>query len=254
MDGAQALDLTYSTLRSAHPVHLQYLKNMGVQASLTLSVVVHAKLRGLVACHHLSARELPIEDRMAFTEMARLVSLHLTNVLGLIEQRTRSEMRQRLSQLQGALSTAGRDTKFALSQNLGMIRQAFGARGAWLRFEGEDFFVGRVPDKLSLAPLRDRMEAFLRELVSHFGALPEPLRSFRTLVVNASGLLFIPLGSVDFIALVRPEVVETVNWAGKPDSDEGLAAVLMQTGVQAGVQMGGRRWGRATRSQPGPSR
>jgi chemotaxis family two-component system sensor kinase Cph1 len=229
MEGGQALDLTYSTLRSAHPVHLQYLKNMGVQASLTLSVVVNAKLRGMIACHHLSARELSIEDRLAFEEIARIVALHLTNVLGLLEQRSRSEMRQRLSQLRGALSAAGDDTKLALSNNLGMVREAFAAGGAWLRFEGEDLFVGRVPDKLSLAPMRDYLELLPREQLSHFGVLPESLRSYRALVVNASGVLFIPLGSVDFIALVRPEVIETVNWAGKPAVAEEPAVVAVQT-------------------------
>ena len=224
-EGGPALDLTYSTLRSAHPVHLQYLRNMGVQASLTLSVVVQAKLRGMVACHHLSARELAVEDRLALEEIARMVALHLTNVLGLIEQRSRSEMRQRLSQLRGALSAAGDDTKLALANHLGMIREAFAAGGAWLRFEGEDLFAGRVPDKLSLAPLRDSIELLPRERVSHFEALPEPLRTYRALVANASGVLFLPLGSVDFIALVRPEVIETVNWAGKPEEPEGPGVV-----------------------------
>lgn len=229
IDGSDPLDLTYSTLRSAHPVHLQYLQNMGVQASLTLSVVVNAKLRAMVACHHLSARELSIQDRLAFEEIAHLVSLHLTSLLGLIEQRSRSEMRQRLSQLQGALSAAGEGSRFALSHNLGLIREAFAAGGAWLRFEGEDFFVGRVPDKLSLAPMRDLIELFPREQTSHFESLPKSLRSYRALVTNASGVLFIPLGSVDFVALVRPEVIETVNWAGNPNNSEGASINPAQT-------------------------
>jgi diguanylate cyclase (GGDEF)-like protein len=217
---AQPLDLTYSTLRSAHPAHIQYLKNMGVQASLTLSIVVNGKLWGLIACHHLSSRSLSIEDRLAFEEMARLVSLHLTNLLGLIEQRSHADMRQRLSRLQGAMTTAGDEAKLALSHNLGMIRETFGGGGAWLRFEGEDFFTGLVPDKQSLAPLRDFLELLPREHVSHYDVLPEVLQSWRALAANASGVLFMPLGSADFIVLFRPEVIETVNWAGKPEFPE----------------------------------
>ena len=227
---AQPLDLTYSTLRSAHPAHLQYLKNMGVQASLTVSMVVNGRLWGLIACHHLSPRSLSIQDRVAFEEMARLVSLHLANLIELIEQRSHSEMRQRLSRLQGAMSTAGDEAKLALSQNLGKIRETFGAGGAWLRFEGEDFFAGLVPDKLSLAPLRDLLDLFPREHVSHYEALPEALQSWRALAANASGVLFMPLGSADFIALLRPEVIETVNWAGKPafsEEDPLFAAPLL---------------------------
>jgi two-component system, chemotaxis family, sensor kinase Cph1 len=219
-EDGQQLDLTYSTLRSAHPAHIQYLKNMGVQASLTLSMVVNGKLWGLIACHHLSARTLSIQDRLAFEEMARMVSLHLTNLLGLIEVRVQSQLRQQLSRLQGGMSTIGDDARLALLNNLGMIRQTFSSGGAWLRFEGEDFFAGLVPDKLSLAPLRDLLELLPREHVSHFDELPEKLQSYRALQANASGVLFIPLGSTDFIALMRPEVIETVNWAGKPEARE----------------------------------
>ncbi len=216
----QPLDLTYSTLRSAHPAHIQYLKNMGVQASLTVSMVVDGKLWGLIACHHLSSKRLPIQDRLAFEEISRLVSLHLTNLLGLIEQRGKSRMRQQLSRLQGAISADRDEPKVALSQNLGMIRETFGAGGAWLRFEGKDFFAGRVPDKLSLAPLRDFVHRFPREQISHYDAVPEPLQQYKALAASTSGLLFVPLGSADFVALLRPEIIETVNWAGKPDAFE----------------------------------
>ena len=94
-----------------------------------------------------------------------------------------------------------------------------------MRFEGKDFFTGRVPDKLSLAPLRDFLDRFSREQVSHYDALPPALQPYRALAANASGLLFIPLGSADFIALVRPEVIETVNWAGKPQEMEETPAL-----------------------------
>jgi diguanylate cyclase (GGDEF)-like protein len=159
--------------------------------------------------------------------MARLVSLHLTNVLGLAGQRSQSDMRQQVSRVQGAVSAGAENARFALSHNLGMIRQTFGAGGAWLRFEGEDLFAGVVPDRLALAPLRDFLERFPRDQVSSYDTLPEALGSYRALCANASGVLFIPLSSADFIALVRPEVIETVKWAGRPDAQEdnsGLAA------------------------------
>jgi diguanylate cyclase (GGDEF)-like protein len=222
-DKAQPLDLTYSVLRSPHPVHIQYLKNMGVQASLTLSLVVNGKLWGMIACHHLSSLAPSIQDRLAFEEMAQLVSLHLTNLLGLIEQRLHSHMRQELSRVQGAMSTASDDPKLALVQNLGWVRQTFRAGGTWLRFEGKDYFSGVVPDPASLAPLRDYIDRYPREQVSGYDILPEELRSYRALAVTASGALFIPLSSTDFLTLVRPEVIETVNWAGKPqDLDDDL--------------------------------
>ncbi len=104
--------------------------------------------------------------------------------------------------------------------------EAFNAGGAWLRCEGEDFFAGRTPDRLSLAPLRDFLECYPREEVSHYNALPEALQSFRPLSANASGLLFVPLGGADFLALVRPEVIETVSWAGKVEVEGKLVEQL----------------------------
>ncbi|MCP6646163.1 GAF domain-containing protein, partial [Klebsiella pneumoniae] len=50
------LDLSLSTLRSVSPIHIEYLKNMGVGASLSISIIVDGKLWGLFACHHYSAR------------------------------------------------------------------------------------------------------------------------------------------------------------------------------------------------------
>ena len=211
------LDLTYSTLRSAHPLHIQSLKNMGVRASLTLSLVVAGKLWGLVACHHLSARTLSIEDRLAFEEMVGLVSLHLANLLSLIERDLKAHTRQRLSRLQRAMSTTGDNAKLALSHNLGSMRRTFNASGAWLRFEGEDFYNGMVPDGNSLVPLQDFLQLLPREQVSHYDVLPPELQSYRALTANASGVLFIPLGSSDFLVLLRHEMISIVNWAVKPD-------------------------------------
>ncbi len=216
-EDSQALDLTYSTLRSAHPAHIQYLKNMGVAASLTLSLVIRGKLWGLIACHHLSPRALPIADRLAFEEMARIVALHLSNLLGLIEQETRAHVRGQLSTVRGAMTAAIDDARLALSHNLGAIRQTFGAGGGWLHYEGEDFFCGMTPDPLSLAPLRDFLERYPRDEVSFYNVVPEPLLPYRALAAHASGLLFIPLSGTDFLALMRPEVIDTVNWAGRPD-------------------------------------
>ena len=47
-----ALDLSMSSLRSVSPVHIEYLRNMGVKASMSVSIIQHGKLWGLIACHH----------------------------------------------------------------------------------------------------------------------------------------------------------------------------------------------------------
>ena len=62
-EGRPPLDMSDCGLRSVSPIHLQYLKNMGVRASLSLSIVVDDKLWGLFACHHYSPRRPSFERR-----------------------------------------------------------------------------------------------------------------------------------------------------------------------------------------------
>jgi diguanylate cyclase (GGDEF)-like protein len=213
---APPLDLTHATLRAVHPVHIQYLKNMAVRASFSLSLVVNGKLWGLIACHHRTPRMMNIEDRLSLEEIAKLASLHLRNLLGRMERDSRSVMRSQLSRLQGAMVATGQDAKLGLSHGVGVIRESFDASGAWLSFEGEDIIDGAAPDALSLEPLREWLRALPREEVSQYHTLPQVLESDPALAAKASGLMLLPLAGTDFVAFMRPEVVQTIQWAGRP--------------------------------------
>ena len=57
----ESVNLTYSILRSVSPCHIEYLKNMGVAASMFISLLKNKKLWGLIACHHNSAKYVPYE-------------------------------------------------------------------------------------------------------------------------------------------------------------------------------------------------
>jgi two-component system, chemotaxis family, sensor kinase Cph1 len=59
----KALDLTHSVLRSASPIHLEYLRNMGVRSSLTVSIHVEGRLWGMIACHDYKALRLAQSTR-----------------------------------------------------------------------------------------------------------------------------------------------------------------------------------------------
>ena len=61
----QALDLTFSCLRNVSPIHIEYLKNMGVGASMSISIMVGGELWGLIVCHHYSAKVVPAGVRVA---------------------------------------------------------------------------------------------------------------------------------------------------------------------------------------------
>ena len=81
------IDLSMSTLRAVSPIHIEYLKNMGVDASLSISIVIEGKLWGLFACHHYSPKILPYSQRTAAELFSELFSLVLERVLSAERQK-----------------------------------------------------------------------------------------------------------------------------------------------------------------------
>lgn len=212
------VDMTYSTLRAVHPVHIQYLQNMGVQASLSLSLVVNGRLWGLIACHHMTPLTLGIHERLALEEIAKLVSLHLKNLLALIDQQRQSNLHEKISVVCGALQASDERPLNGLALHLDKFSDMFKANGVWLFFEGKDYFAGLTPNKQSLSPLRDWLDLLPKEQVSQYHQLPEIFARHPDIVRNASGVLYIPLSTSDYLVLLRQEVVHVVKWAGHPPS------------------------------------
>ena len=77
----EPLDLSMSALRAVSPIHIEYLHNMGVGASLSISIIVGGKLWGLFACHHYGPKLLPYTQRTAAELFSELFSLVLDRTL-----------------------------------------------------------------------------------------------------------------------------------------------------------------------------
>lgn len=75
------LDLTFCHLRAMSPVHLIYLKHMGVDSSMSLAVTVYGKLWGLICCHHMFALPVTFQARTACSYLSTLISTHLENMI-----------------------------------------------------------------------------------------------------------------------------------------------------------------------------
>jgi len=209
------IDLTYSQLRSVHPVHIQYLKNMGVEASFSVSVIAAGKLWGLVACHHLTPKKMSLQFRQRCEEAARIAGLRISglNALGLAERR--AGFREGLAEILGALKSED-GTKRAMVHQLAKIRDIFLSQGILAHLDHEDFHAGVIPDDISLSALRNWLENYDRSTVAATRMISPALATHPALVRFASGTLYIPLSGQDYLLLMRPEQVETVNWAGKP--------------------------------------
>ena len=96
------LDLSQAALRSVSPIHCEYLRNMGVTASMSVSIMVAGELAGLVACHHYSGPYVPSAPVRATCEfLAQTLSLTLSS-------REQDEAVRRSTQIQATLGAVTR--------------------------------------------------------------------------------------------------------------------------------------------------
>ncbi|MBA2723575.1 MAG: diguanylate cyclase [Methylibium sp.] len=219
--GCPPIDFTFSSLRAVHPVHIQYLKNIGAPASFSVSIVVASHLWGLIACHHLAPRKVALPQRLLCEELARIGSIHMSDMAAMQIEGARAAYREARAEVRGTLRTL--DPRIdSINSQLTPIRKMFGAQGIWAHLDGRDTYGGDVPDDVSLSVLKNRLETFDRFGIAHSDRIDPSLAKYRPLVRFSSGLLFLPLVDQDFVLLMRSEQIEQVSWAGKPQAlDDG---------------------------------
>jgi chemotaxis family two-component system sensor kinase Cph1 len=213
----EPLDLARSVLRSASPIHLEYLKNMAVGASMTVSVIKNGELWGLIACHHRTPKMVPYEIRVACEVIARTMSLHLSSK----EENEDIEHRMRLKsigvELLGALSKDA-DIAGTLAASQENLLALVGASGAAIRYGRECRLVGKTPELADVLALVDWLRAKESDDVFVSDSLPLVDSRFGGLAATACGIIALPLSlsKGNYILWFRPETIVTVNWGGDP--------------------------------------
>jgi diguanylate cyclase (GGDEF)-like protein len=229
------IDFSFSQIRAVHPVHIQYLKNLGVEASFSVSVMVGTRLWGLIVCHNLTPKTVSLDRRQLCEELARTAGIHMTGMNALQTERQRAALRVNVAAILGALR-AENGNKRSIASQLLQIRQTFRAQGVLAHLDDQDFHGGDIPDDVSLSALRNSLETADKLTVAARRSIIPSLAKHPALVRFASGTLFIPLTGQDFLLLMRPEQIERVNWAGKPqgysDGGEEIAQLTPRASFQ----------------------
>ena len=213
----EELDMSMCQLRSMSPLHLQYLKNMGVTATLVVSLVREGKLWGLIACHHYSPRNLRFAVRAAADLLAEVTATRIAAIENYAHAQVAIQVRRLEQRLVEATSTEG-DWRLALFRNPRTLMQPLEATGAALFHEGELLTAGEAPSTAELRALMQWIDTQDFDSVFSCSSVSRANPALDSLTPTASGVLAVKLSTSkpDYLMWFRKEQLLTVTWAGDP--------------------------------------
>lgn len=209
-------DLTYASLRSFSPIHLEYMRNMGTFASMSVSLVVRGKLWGLISCHDHDAQLVPFEVRMAIEHLGQLLSLQIEAKEERAEADYMLSLRSTMSRLIARLSEHD-DYREALESAPDDLLCFAGSRGAAIVADGKVSLVGSTPDAETVLALAQWLESSTKGVYATDALAEEWPRASRH-INTASGILAVPISQIfrNYVIWFRPETARTIKWAGEP--------------------------------------
>lgn len=213
---ADPLDLSYSVLRSVSPIHLEYLANMGVAASMSISLLRDGQLWGLIACHHYQPRFVRYDVRTACELLGQIMSLSLAAVEDHELAVYRQAMRAVSAQIVDRVKRSDNIHHVLIETQPNMLD--------FVAAEGAAIVMGQQLARIGQTPNEDQIRELSNYLSEHHPtdvfATDElgALFGTRILASVASGVLVISLGTTRPHQLFwfRTEQVRTVDWAGDP--------------------------------------
>ena len=216
-ESPEPLDLSLAVTRAVSPVHIEYLRNMGVGASVSISVIIEGKLWGLIACHHEKAKLPTFVTRTAAELFGQMYSMTLESRLRLLADNQDREGREAVAQMLKAI--AGND---ALLRDAGwlypVVRELIPCDGLAVALGGQVFADGVTPPR----PAIESLARLLNELSPRDLFVSSQLRALQPAVFQipdvAAGALCIPISHSrgDYIILFRREQIRDIRWAGEP--------------------------------------
>jgi light-regulated signal transduction histidine kinase (bacteriophytochrome) len=219
------LDLSHSVLRSVSPVHIQYLKNMQVGASMSISILKNNQLWGLIACHHRSPHYVPYEVRSACDFLGQLVSLQLSS----LQEARDNAYRLHLKSIQSRfVEQMSREVHFidGLLKYSPNLMDFLRATGAVVFHDGKISRLGRVPKESDLLRLFEWLQLKIQDDLFATHTLAEIFPEAQQYKEIASGVLALAFGPrrSSLVVWFRPEKIHTVNWAGNPTKQTFVSA------------------------------
>jgi two-component system, chemotaxis family, sensor kinase Cph1 len=214
----RSLDLSKAILRSASPCHLEYLQNMGVKASMNISLICDRKLWGLIACHHYSSpKHLACEARTICEFLGQMMSLEL----GTKADHEDEEYKVKLQSLQPKFVqslTQADNLITGLVQSSSNLLQLVSASGVAICWDDEITMIGQTPQLDKVQALLAWLEPQISNNIFYTHELPKLYPAAASFQASVSGVLALAISQArkTYILWFRPEVTQTVSWGGDP--------------------------------------
>lgn len=213
------LDLSNAQLRAVSPMHIQYLKNMGVASSFSISLLYKSELWGLIACHNYTPKFIDYKSRESSKMLGQILSSALEfrqdEENQLVLQNYKNNLAVIAKSLQKNTSIADALTQTGESNLLDITN----ASGAVLFYEEKIIRLGATPNNLQLTRLANWIKGNVEDGMFVTTELSSSYPQAKAFESIASGMLVTVLSRElgEYIIWFKPELIQTVNWAGNPD-------------------------------------
>jgi light-regulated signal transduction histidine kinase (bacteriophytochrome) len=213
----EPLDLSLSVTRAVSPIHLEYLRNMGVAASMSVSILKDGELWGMFACHHQTPRYVDYARRTAIELFAQFFSYELTRKVEAHIREEELQARELHDRLMMRLSSGG-----SLIENFDVAAEDLSHivpnDGIAIYSEGVYATSGSVVTEDEFKPLARFLNTAPTGQVFSTDRLVEIYPAAEGFVDRVVGIVAVPISRTprDYIVFFRREIARSVRWAGNP--------------------------------------
>ncbi|QUL52313.1 diguanylate cyclase [Paenibacillus tritici] len=248
------LNLSLSILRSVSPLHIEYLQNMGVGATTTISLIQNNQLWGLITCHHHSPKYVPHRIRNLCNFLGAFFSSELYRRQQLDSYQTELELRTKAMRIVDIFTVNTSSTRVIeqLGEEEQTLLDLMEASGAAVCYQDKLMLYGATPSQEQVRELAGWLAGQAKDYTyctSRLSLEYEPAKAYKNI---ASGVIYLALtpGDQNYMIWFRPEVVEIVDWAGDPAK----AVIQEKDGMRLSPRKSFEKWRQVVQSTSLPWR
>lgn len=207
------LDLTFAYLRAMSPIHIKYLANMAVRASMSISINAFSELWGLIACHSYGPKGMRVS--FPIRKMCRLVGDSASRNIERLSYASRLQARKLIN----TVPTAHNPSGYIVASSDDLLK-LFGADYGLLSVRDETKILGKLEQTQEALAMLEylRLRKITSVITSTDIRVDFPDIRYTPGFTVIAGLLFVPLSVTgsDFIVFFRKGQIREVKWAGNP--------------------------------------